>query len=211
VLNDRIEGNAMAPAALALFVFFALLSFGGRAWLQFHRTGDHGFRGFSGPPLSTAGVGGFLLSAGGIAALLAPLGELFGGGRIAVAPLPASLRAAGLALMLSGIALTWIAQIEMGASWRIGVDPSEKTELVTTGLFAWVRNPIYTAMLTMLLGLILSVPNVLAAVAYFVAFIGIELHVRKVEEPHLLRLHPAGFRKYAGRVGRFVPCVGRKA
>jgi protein-S-isoprenylcysteine O-methyltransferase Ste14 len=201
----------MAPAALALYVVFALLSFGWRTWLQFQRTGDHGFRGLSGPLLSAAGVGGFLLSAGGIAALLAPLADLFGGGRIAVAPLPASIRAAGLALMPFGIVLTLIAQMEMGASWRIGVDPSEKTELVTTGLFAWVRNPIYTAMLTTLVGLVLAVPNVLAAVAYFVAFVGLELHVRKVEEPYLLRLHPERFREYARRVGRFVPRVGRIA
>jgi len=211
VLNARLEGNAMAPAALALYVLFALLSFGWRAWLQFRRTGDHGFRAFSSPLLSTAGVGGFLLSAGGIAALLAPLAEIFGGGRIAVAPFSASTRAAGLALMPFGIVLTLLAQIEMGASWRVGVDPNEKTELVTTGLFGWVRNPIYTAMLTTLLGLVLAVPNVLAALAFLVAFVGLELHVRKVEEPYLLRFHPEGFREYARRVGRFVPRVGRIA
>ena len=36
---------------------------------------------------------------------------------------------------------------EMGESWRIGVDPSETTTLVRTGVFGWVRNPIFTAML----------------------------------------------------------------
>jgi protein-S-isoprenylcysteine O-methyltransferase Ste14 len=201
----------MALAALALYVLFALLAFAWRAWLQLQRTGDHGLRGFSGPLLSTAGVGGFLLSAGGIAALLAPLAALFSQGRVAAAPLPEPVRAVGLALMAVGIVLTLIAQIEMGASWRVGVDPSEMTDLVTTGLFAWVRNPIYTAMLTALLGLVLAVPNVLAAVAFFVAFVGLELHVRKVEEPYLLRRHPEGFRAYARRVGRFVPRVGRIA
>jgi protein-S-isoprenylcysteine O-methyltransferase Ste14 len=35
----------------------------------------------------------------------------------------------------------------MGASWRIGVDPSERTDLVTGGAFALVRNPIFSAML----------------------------------------------------------------
>ena len=211
MLSDRLESNAMAPAALALYVLFALLTFGWRAWLQFQRTGDHGIRAFSGPLLSIAGVSSFLLTAGGIVALLAPLAEILGGERIAMAPFPASTRAAGLVLMPFGIVLTLIAQIEMGASWRIGVDPNEKTALVTTGLFAWVRNPIYTAMLTTLFGLALAVPNVLAALAYLVAFLGLELHVRKVEEPYLLRFHPAGFRDYARRVGRFVPRVGRIA
>jgi protein-S-isoprenylcysteine O-methyltransferase Ste14 len=199
----------MAGVALAMYVLFALLAFGGRAWLQVRRTGDHGFRGLSGPLLSSAGVGGFLLSAGGITALLAPLAEHFGSGRIAVAPLPPSLRAAGLVLMAIGILFTLVAQLQMGAAWRVGVDPSETTELVTTGLFAWVRNPIYAAMLCLLIGLALAVPNLLAAVALCVAFVGLELHVRAVEEPHLLRLHREEFRAYARRVGRFVPHVGR--
>jgi protein-S-isoprenylcysteine O-methyltransferase Ste14 len=33
-----------------------------------------------------------------------------------------------------------------GASWRIGVDPDERTTLVTSGPFAIARNPIFTAM-----------------------------------------------------------------
>jgi hypothetical protein len=44
-------------------------------------------------------------------------------------------------------ALTVIAQFAMAESWRIGVDPNERTPLVTTGAFAMVRNPIFTAML----------------------------------------------------------------
>ncbi len=35
----------------------------------------------------------------------------------------------------------------MGASWRIGVNPDERTKLVTGGVFAHVRKPISTAIL----------------------------------------------------------------
>ena len=199
----------MAGAALVMYVLFALFAFGGRAWLQFRRTGDHGFRGLSGSLLSAAGAGGFLLLAGGLAALLAPLAEPLGRGQIAAAPLPPSARAAGLALMAIGIFFTLVAQLQMGAAWRVGVDPGETTDLVTTGLFAWVRNPIYAAMLCMLVGLVLAVPNLLAAVALCIVFVGLELHVRAVEEPHLLRLHRDRFCAYARRVGRFVPGIGR--
>jgi protein-S-isoprenylcysteine O-methyltransferase Ste14 len=199
----------MAAAALTLYVLFALLAFGWRAWLQFQQTGDHGFRGFSRPLRSATGVISFLLLAGGIAALLAPLADLFWNGHVAVAPLPASVHVIGLALTATGIVFTLVAQIEMGASWRVGVDPSEATELVTKGLFGWVRNPIYTAMLAVLLGLVLAVPNVLAAIAFFIALVGLEFHVRKVEEPYLLRQHSDRFRAYARQVGRFVPGVGR--
>jgi len=199
----------MAVAAFALYVLFAVLAFGWRAWVQFKQTGDCGFRGLSGPLLSVAGLASLLIVAGGVAGFLAPLtahlAEIHG----VAAALPSSVRALGLVLMTIGAVVTLVAQIEMGASWRVGVDPGERTELVTTGLFAWVRNPIYTAMLTALFGLVLAMPNALAALAFVVCLVGLELHVRRVEEPHLLRQHSERFRAYARDVGRFVPGVGR--
>ena len=58
----------------------------------------------------------------------------------------------------------------MGTSWRIGVDGSEKTELVTTGPFALARNPVFSAMIPGFLGLTLLVPN-FAALAGFTALV----------------------------------------
>ena len=40
----------------------------------------------------------------------------------------------------------------MGRSWRIGVEEGERTDLVTGGPFAIVRNPIYASMLPAFLG-----------------------------------------------------------
>ena len=45
--------------------------------------------------------------------------------------------------------LTVLAQLQMGASWRVGID-DRPTELVTGGLFRVVRNPIFTALLVFL-------------------------------------------------------------
>ena len=39
--------------------------------------------------------------------------------------------------------------------------------------------------------------------------LGLELQVRAVEEPYLLRTHGDAYRAYAARVGRFLPGVGR--
>ena len=52
----------------------------------------------------------------------------------------------GIVVAVAGIAATVYAQVDMGDSWRIGVDPSETTTLVRTGVFGIVRNPIFTAM-----------------------------------------------------------------
>jgi protein-S-isoprenylcysteine O-methyltransferase Ste14 len=108
-----------------------------------------------------------------------------------------------------GFAATFAAQLAMGSSWRIGVAEGEITPLVTTGPFAIVRNPIFAAMLVAALGLALMVPNALALAAFVVAVVAIELQVRLVEEPHLVRAHGGLYRRYAARVGRFVPGVGR--
>jgi protein-S-isoprenylcysteine O-methyltransferase Ste14 len=43
-----------------------------------------------------------------------------------------------------------------------------------------------------------------------VAFLaGLEIQVRLVEEPYLIRVHGDAYRTYAARTGRFVPGVGR--
>ena len=101
------------------------------------------------------------------------------------------------------------AQFAMGESWRIGVDESEQTEMVTTGPFSIVRNPIFTAMVPTALGLALLVPNVVAIVGFVALVVALEIQVRLVEEPYLLRTHGDAYAQYARRVGRFVPLLGR--
>jgi hypothetical protein len=43
----------------------------------------------------------------------------------------------GFVLFFAGLAGTLWAQVAMGASWRIGVDEAESTELVTEGPSPW--------------------------------------------------------------------------
>ena len=71
---------------------------------------------------------------------------------------------AGVALVLLGIAGSVASQVAMGASWRADVDPDVGTELVTTGPFRLVRNPVLTATATTIVGLALMVPNVLGVI-----------------------------------------------
>jgi protein-S-isoprenylcysteine O-methyltransferase Ste14 len=101
------------------------------------------------------------------------------------------------------------AQVDMGESWRIGVDPSETTTLVRTGVFGLVRNPIFTAMITFGFGIALVTPNLVAIAGFVLLVITIELQVRVVEEPYLQTVHGDAYRDYLVSVGRFVPGVGR--
>jgi protein-S-isoprenylcysteine O-methyltransferase Ste14 len=88
------------------------------------------------------------------------------------------------------------------------VNVSERTALVTAGVFAWVRNPIFSSVLVASVGIALLLPNWWALAGVVVLVLGLELQVRSVEEPYLRRVHGDAYREYAARTGRFVPRVG---
>jgi protein-S-isoprenylcysteine O-methyltransferase Ste14 len=193
--------------ALCLFWFASLFVF--RSLLQWRKTGSTGVKGFHGRPGSLPWLAGAAASLGLVLAPLAPLAALLawpGGTLLLASP---ALHATGAALTLAGTAGALFAQLAMGNSWRVGVDEGETTELVTAGLFAWVRNPIFSFIGLSLAGLVLLVPNTLALLAGVLTVLGIETQVRAVEEPYLRRTHGEAYARYAARVGRFVPGLGR--
>ena len=197
----------MPVVALALFAVFAALGFGWRSWEQRRRTGSTGFKGVSGKPGSTEWLAGVGFIAALTAAVLAPVLQLVG----VVSPVgildAAWIQTAGVVIAVIGIVATVYAQLDMGDSWRIGVDPSETTTLVRTGVFGWVRNPIFTAMITFGFGMALVTPNLVAIAGFVLLVATIELQVRVVEEPYLLTVHGDTYRDYLASVGRFVPGV----
>ncbi|MBB4856447.1 protein-S-isoprenylcysteine O-methyltransferase Ste14 [Mycobacteroides chelonae] len=199
----------MALAALVLYVVFIAAGLGWKSYRQWRATGSTGFRGFHGRPGSREWLAGVGLIAAMVAALLAPALQLAG----IIAALGAldhrPIQLTGIALAVTGIVATIGAQQTMGQSWRVGVDTRETTTLVSTGVFGWVRNPIFTAMLTFAAGSALMAPNPLALSGCAVLLVSIELQVRVVEEPYLLAAHGAAYREYGTQVGRFVPGIGR--
>lgn len=105
--------------------------------------------------------------------------------------------------------LAVVAQQTMGASWRVGVDPLARTALVRHGVFAWVRNPIFTAMILIQAGTTVMAPTWLAVLGVAAMVTGCVTQTRLVEEPYLLRTHAGTYARYAGRTGRFIPGLGR--
>ncbi len=199
----------MAALSLALLVLYASLAFGGRALVQLGRTGSTGFKGVSGRPGSPGWLGGVLFVVAVGLLLAAPMLDLTGSLEPFAALDGPAGHALGLVLYAFGLAGTLVAQGAMGSSWRVGVDASERTDLVTEGPFAVVRNPIFAAMIPTVLGIALLVPNIAAVAGFFSLVAAVELQVRLVEEPYLRRTHRDGYAAYASRVGRFVPGVGR--
>jgi protein-S-isoprenylcysteine O-methyltransferase Ste14 len=198
----------MPVVALALFAVFGLLGFGWRSWLQRRRTGSTGFRGISGRVGSREWFAGAGFVTAMAAAFVAPALQLVG----VVSPLGVLqaqwIQLTGIVLAGVGIAATVYAQVEMGDSWRIGVDHTETTTLVRKGAFGFVRNPIFTAMLIFGLGIALVTPNAVTIVGFVLLVVTIEVQVRVVEEPYLSTKHGASYQDYTASVGRFVPGMG---
>jgi protein-S-isoprenylcysteine O-methyltransferase Ste14 len=199
----------MPIVALALFAVFGLLGFGWRSWLQHRRTGSTGFRGVTGTVGSVEWFAGAGFVVAMAAAFFAPVLQVAG----VVSPLNSLhapwIQLTGIVVAIAGIAATVYAQVDMGDSWRIGVDPSELTTLVRQGIFGIVRNPIFSAMFVFGLGIALVTPNVVAIVGFVLLALTIEVQVRVVEEPYLSTTHGDSYRDYLATVGRFVPGVGR--
>jgi protein-S-isoprenylcysteine O-methyltransferase Ste14 len=198
--------DTASALALGLYTAGVVVTFGVRSWLHRRRTGSTGFHGFSGTTGSAGWWGGVLFI---VALLLGAVGPIVALAEIIVPPPLPGLAWVGLIITVLGFLGVLVAQTGMGASWRIGVDATERTELVTTGVFAVVRNPIFTAMLAALIGLVLMVPTPVTGAALLCLFLAVELQVRVVEEPYLFRTHQESYASYAAAVGRFLPRIGR--
>lgn len=194
----------MTVTVLGLEMAFLLLALGHRATLQRRRTGDWGIRR---PATASARLASTLMVGGFAGSGIAPIIQLLGLHRLdSLESLP--VRVAGLALLGLAIVGTFHAQLTLGASWRVGVDESETTALVTTGQFSLVRHPIFTWMVIAATAVALTVPNMPAILGAGLVLCGVQVQARAVEEPHLLRQHGPNYLRYARQVGRFIPHVG---
>jgi protein-S-isoprenylcysteine O-methyltransferase Ste14 len=178
-----------------------------RGVIQHRRTGTSPLR-FRDRPGAAQWWARLLSAIGVLLAIAAPLAEL--AGLAPFAPLDQPLiRFGGVVLVVLGIVLTIGSQLAMGESWRGDVDQDVRSPLVTTGPFGLVRNPIFSGAAITAAGLALIVPNVFSLAMFVLFLAGLEIQVRLVEEPYLLRVHGEAYRRYATRTGRFVPGVGR--
>ena len=199
----------MPKVALIGYVAFLVLAFGFRTLVHYRRTGSSGFVGLTGRVGSVEWTAGVLFAIAVFLGGLAPAAEMTGLVTPLLGAARESLHGAGLACFAFGLGGTLWAQLAMGESWRVGVDSTARTELVSRGPFRWVRNPIFSWMTLASVGLVLLAPNLLSLASLLVLVTALELQVRAVEEPYLLRTHGDSYRRYAAATGRFVPGIGR--
>jgi protein-S-isoprenylcysteine O-methyltransferase Ste14 len=91
----------------------------------------------------------------------------------------------------------------MGKSWRVGIPKDQDTRLVTTGIFAFSRNPYFLSLNLMYLGYFLVFPNALLLSLVCLAISFIHTMILK-EEAHLTKKHQQKYLEYMQKVRRYI-------
>ena len=108
----------------------------------------------------------------------------------------------GFVVGLIGLTICGVAQKTMGNSWRVGIDEINRPELVTTGIFKYIRNPTYLGLMLLIIGVWLIWPTwTIGTFALFFIFF-LEIQVR-CEEEYLLKIHGDRYRDYCSKTGRY--------
>ena len=109
----------------------------------------------------------------------------------------------GAALLAGGLALFAAALVSFGRSWRVGIDRSTPGALVTGGVFAWSRNPIFVFMDAYALGTFLLNGRLLFGVFAVATVVALHWQILQ-EERSLAGLHGPAYRDYLRRVPRYL-------
>lgn len=109
-----------------------------------------------------------------------------------------------LGIAVAAFVATLVCWKRMGKSWRMGIDPGDKTQLIFSGAYAWMRHPIYALSSLLMLCTMVIVPTPIMLIVGLLHLVLLQWEARR-EERYLVGLHGDAYRDYARRVGRFFP------
>ncbi|KYK33901.1 MAG: isoprenylcysteine carboxylmethyltransferase family protein [Theionarchaea archaeon] len=106
-------------------------------------------------------------------------------------------------VMGTGLILEAVGIVTLGVNFRVML-PQEKTNLVTHGIYSYVRHPMVLSVMLFAAGIFFIVPN---GLTLFNAVVQVVMYNAKadVEEQYLLQVHGENYRTYKKRVGKFFP------
>jgi len=121
-----------------------------------------------------------------------------------ILPQSVTLGFIGLVLTVLGLLLAIWARVTLGANWSATVTFKENHELVQRGPYAFVRHPIYSAMLLMFFGTALAVGTVGGLLGFPILLLSFWTKYRQ-EEALMIEQFGDQYRTYMGKVHALIP------
>ena len=119
--------------------------------------------------------------------------------------LPSWMGWCGIGVFAAGLAVRWRAHAALGSLWSPTLETADRHSLVTRGIYASIRHPIYASMLLWAAAQPLLLQNTLAGPAGLVT-VGLLWLVRVPrEEAMMLERFGDAYRDYMQRTGRLFP------
>ena len=125
--------------------------------------------------------------------------------------LPAWAGRLGIALMAASVLVFWRAHLDLGRNWTPTVQILEQHRLVETGLYAWIRHPMYAAQWLWALGQPLLLQNWLAGLLGALVFVPLYLYRVAHEERMMVEQFGEQYQAYMARTGRVLPKYGARS
>jgi protein-S-isoprenylcysteine O-methyltransferase Ste14 len=118
---------------------------------------------------------------------------------------PATFVWPGAAAFLAGLWLFWRSHVDLGTNWSVSLELDREHRLVTSGVYRWIRHPMYASFFVMAMAQALLLPNGIAAGAAFAA-VSLLYAVRKPHEEAMMLAHfGTEYEAYMRRSGGVVP------
>jgi protein-S-isoprenylcysteine O-methyltransferase Ste14 len=115
----------------------------------------------------------------------------------------------GILMIVAGYLGTLWCYAAMGTAWRMGINRSEKTELVARGPYRFLRHPIYLFQVIMVVAIALLLPSVLALLLLVIHVICVRTKAAD-EEAYLLSAKGNAYEVYCASAGRWFPRFGKR-
>ena len=114
-----------------------------------------------------------------------------------------TLRWAGVVVCFIGLLGFYLSLRAFGDSFRVGIDDKNPDKLVTTGIFAISRNPIYVSFAFFFLGIFLVMPTLIFMLIFLFAVLLFHRQVLR-EEKFLKSYYGKDYVRYCQRVPRYL-------
>ena len=119
---------------------------------------------------------------------------------------PELIKIIGIFLAIAGLSIAIIARWKLDTNWSSDVDLKKDHELITTGIYAYVRHPIYTGVLLMGIGSVIYYQTIIEVVSFF-ALLFLFIYKYTKEEKLLVKYFPKNYPAYKKKVKALIPFV----